>query len=80
MLNALLYEIVDIGMTTSLTTSDRERLVKKLWKLCFEYDCNWGEIIDEQLAKSLGVCGYCGKLDTELDDNGYCVSHEMSSN
>lgn len=77
MLNTLMHEIVDIGMATSLTAAQRERLLKKLWHLCWEYDCNWGEIIDAKLAKSLSVCVSCGKLDTELDEHGYCVSHQM---
>lgn len=77
MLNALMNEIVALGMTESLSVDQRERLVKILWSLCFEYDCNWGEIIDPALAESLGVCAYCGELGAELDKHGICVSHKL---
>jgi len=75
MLNALMTEIVDLGMTASLTVEQHESLLKILWRLCREYDCNWGEIIDPNLAKSLGVCAYCGERNTELDEYGHCNNH-----
>ncbi len=75
LLNELLAEAVDLGLLDPISDQQRERLTKKLWSLCREYDCNWGEIIDIPLSEKLGVCRYCGELSTELDENGYCNNH-----
>jgi len=72
MLNAVLKEMVELGMVDGLSQQQRERLIKKLWNVCWNYDCNWGEIIDARLARQLGVCRSCGKLATELDEEGSC--------
>ena len=77
LLNKVLNEVANIELLDSLSEQQRERLIKKLWGLCWEYDCNWGEIIDIPLSEKLGVCRYCGELATELDENGYCNKDQM---
>jgi hypothetical protein len=75
MLNALLNEILDLGMLAALSSEQKERLIKKLWEITWDYDRNCGEINDAKLAHEFGVCRCCGNLGTVLDDDGYAIEH-----
>lgn len=73
-LNELLHEINTLGLLTHISDESKEKLIMKLLKLCGGYDCNWGEIIDEELASLFSVCRYCRKTKPEIGKGGYCVT------
>ena len=73
MLNELTQEIISIGLLATATDEQKVKLTKKLWYLCHEYDCNWGEIIDKNLAEQLDVCCGCGVRGTPRNEQGYCT-------
>ncbi len=72
-LNEILREVIGLDMLAALSDQQVERLIRKIWELCWKYDCNWGEIIDESLAGHLGVCRSCGDRGMELNKDGYCA-------
>ena len=50
MLNSIVKTIVDLGLLENASDAQKEALTKKLWSLCWENDCNWGEIVGKDLS------------------------------
>ncbi len=74
MLAALLFELKQIGLLEVATTEQRTRLAKVLWRIRWSYDCNWGEILDTEMALLLNVCIECGTTEAALDNQAVCPS------
>jgi hypothetical protein len=74
MLNALLHGLVEIGVLSDLSEELKTSVNKLFRSACWQYDCNWGEIIDNELAVLLGTCRRCGGRSGEIDaNNGNCI-------
>ena len=74
MLNEFLHSLLEMGVLTNMSATQKTSLYKLLRSTIFNHDCNWGEIIDAELATVLGTCAYCGCRSTAISaDNGYCV-------
>lgn len=73
MLNDLLHELNDLGLLAHVSDEVKEKLIKKILSLCWKHDCNWGEIIDEELALLLSVCRYCNRIKPDIKKDGYCA-------
>jgi hypothetical protein len=72
MLNELLHGMHSLGLFANMQDDTRVNLVDKLLRTCFSHDCNWGEIIDEELAELFGVCRYCRRIRPDIKNLGYC--------
>ena len=73
LLNEFMNGIVEIGLLNGIDAERKAAVANLLHNLCWDHDCNWGEIIDVGLAKLLGTCRYChaSSKDT-IDDDGFC--------
>ncbi len=74
MLAELLSEFHQIGLFEAATSVQRTQIAKALWRLKWEYDCNWGEILNTEMAHLLKVCLHCGKTDTAINEQAVCQS------
>ncbi len=73
LLNEFIHGLVEAGPLRDLCVSNKESLSELLWHLCCKYDCNWGEIIDVDLAVELGVCSSCPTVSAQIDsEEGWC--------
>ena len=59
------------GVFKLLGTEQTQRLVVDIIRLSDQYDCNSGEILDG-LAQVVGVCEWCAKAKTDLEE-GHCA-------
>jgi hypothetical protein len=59
MLNQILHGLVDLGLLKEITAPQKRSLRKLLSSMTWDYDCNWGEIIDIDLAMLLSTCTNC---------------------
>ena len=74
MLNEALRGLVEAGVLTGISVVQKRAVRDLLWHLTCSYDCNWGEIIDADLAMLLATCACCARGATRLSpDNGHCV-------
>jgi hypothetical protein len=74
MLNQMLHGLVDSGLLQKITPPQKKSLFKLLSRMEFDYDCNWSEIIDSDLAVLLSACMNCRRDSTEIcADDGYCL-------
>ena len=74
MLNQMMHCLVDSGFFQKITPSQKKSLFKLLSRMEFDYDCNWSEIIDSDLAVLLSTCMNCRRDSTEIcADDGYCL-------
>lgn len=74
MLATMLKEFSKIGLFEIATQEQRTQIAKALWRLSRDYDCNWGEILDTEMALLLNACLYCGKTDAVLYSDGLCAA------
>ena len=73
LLNEFVNGLVGIGLLNGADAGRKAAVVDLLQKLCWRHDCNWGEIIDTDLANLLGTCRYCRGANKEpIDKDGYC--------
>jgi hypothetical protein len=73
LLNEFVNGLIKIGLLNGIDSERKVAVVDLLRKLCWRHDCNWGEIIDADLAKLLGTCMYCQGTNKEaINDDGYC--------
>ena len=79
MLNQILHALVDLYLLKEITAPQKRSLCKLLWSMTWDYDCNWDEIIDIDLALLLSTCTECGGHSAEIcPENGWCL--ECSEN
>jgi hypothetical protein len=73
MLNQILHGLVDSGLLKEITAPQKRSLRKLLSSMTWDYDCNWGEIIDIDLAMLLSTCADCRGYSAKIcPENGYC--------
>lgn len=73
LLNEFVHGLIEMGLLRDLCKKDKNSLSKLLWHLCCEHDCNWGEIIDVDLAVELGICSSCPTVSSQIDSEaGWC--------
>lgn len=74
LLNEFMKGLVDIGLMNNISNDTKASIANLLHELCYDHDCNWGEIIDIDLAMLLGCCCSCANTSEEVNPkNGYCV-------
>jgi hypothetical protein len=74
MLNEFLHGLVDCDVLKSISATQKNSIRRLLRRAVSEYDCNWPEIVDVELAVLLAACSFCRCESTEINtDNGYCV-------
>ncbi len=74
MLNEFLHSLLEMGMLTSMSATQKTSLYTLLRSTISNHDCNWDEVIDAELATVLETCAYCTCRSTAISaDNGYCV-------
>jgi len=75
MLNTMMHGLVKIRALDNMSSRQKKNICKLLWHLCCDYDCNWGEIIDTELAVLLSTCMECYKDRKIVDkETGLCVN------
>ena len=75
MLNEIVHGLVDMGVLNELSAAQRKSLCELLWRVRGEYDCNWGEIMDAELARLLKACAQCADECEEVSaDEGICAA------
>ena len=79
MLNQMVHGLIDLGILKDISATQKKGICKLLWGTCFDYDCNWPEIIDEDLAMLLATCACCGCDSAEISAGGYCVECDDSA-
>ena len=79
MLNEIVHGLVDIGVLKIMSAAQTKMLRKLLRRVHGEYDCNWNEIIDADLARLLKTCARCADESEEVGaDNGICAACQGS--
>jgi len=79
MLNEIVHGLVDIGVLKIMSAAQTKMLRKLLRRVHGEYDCNWNEIIDADLARLLKTCARCADESEEVGaDNGICAACQES--
>jgi hypothetical protein len=74
MLNEILHGLVDMGILNGISAPQKKSIRDLLWSVCIDHDCNWGEIIDVDVAVLLETCACCGSESKEISaDCGYCA-------
>jgi len=80
MLNEILHGLVDIGVLKDLSPEQKRSIRKLLWRVRGKHDCNWGEIIDVDLAVLLSTCTDCACDSEEISaETGCCVKCDRES-
>jgi len=73
MLNEVLRGLIDIGVLRDITADQKKSICTLLWNIRGDYDCNWSEIIDVELAVHLATCALCANNSVQIRAaNGYC--------
>jgi hypothetical protein len=73
MLNQILHGLVNLGLLKEITAPQKRSLGELLWSMTWDYDCNWDEVIDIDLAMLLSTCNHCGDHSAKIcPENGYC--------
>ncbi|GAB3358698.1 hypothetical protein GCM10027566_23660 [Arachidicoccus ginsenosidivorans] len=70
MLNEVIKSLKEIGIFNKLTRTDSRALLKAVFGVGYQYDCNPGEIL-EDIAEEFDVCYSCLTFDVPLRD-GIC--------
>jgi len=70
MLNEVLKSIKEIGIFKKLDKTETRDLLKAIFDVSYQYDCNPGEIL-EDIAEEFEVCYSCLTFDLPLQD-GLC--------
>ena len=74
MLNTMLHGLAKIRVLEGMSSRQKKGLCKLLWHLRGDYDCNWYEIIDSELAVLLNTCLECGQDPVKVDtETGLCA-------
>jgi molybdopterin/thiamine biosynthesis adenylyltransferase len=73
MLNQVVHGLVDIGVLRNISAAQKKSIRALLWSIRGDYDCNWPEIIDAELAVHLATCVLCASDSAQINaSNGYC--------
>ena len=79
MLNEIVHGLVDMGVLNIMSAAQTKMLRKLLRRVRGEYDCNWSEIMDAELAKLLKTCARCADESEEVSaDYGICAACQGS--
>jgi hypothetical protein len=74
MLYGSLHGLVRTGILKDIPATQKRFICDLVRSAVYEYDCNWPEIIDVDLAVLLAACAHCNCESTEINaDNRYCV-------
>lgn len=74
MLNTMVHGLGEMGVLSAMSAAQRKSLCNLLWHVCWDYDCNWHEIMDAALARLLKTCADCGRESEEVSaDHGLCA-------
>jgi hypothetical protein len=74
MLNEILHGLVEMGILNDMSGAQKKSIRDLLWGVCIDHDCNWGEIIDIEVAVLLETCACCGSGSKKISaDSGYCA-------
>ena len=74
MLNGFLHGLVENGILKDISATQKKSICDLVRSAVYEYDCNWPEIIDVELAVLLAACTCCSCESTEINaDSGECV-------
>jgi hypothetical protein len=77
MLNEILHGLVEAGILKDISRPQKKCIGKLMWHTVFQYDCNWPEIIDVELAELLEICTCCAGDSEEVSaEYGYCARCE----
>jgi hypothetical protein len=77
MLNEFLHGLVKIGVLKEISSAQRRSIRQLLSHAVHQYDCNWGEVIDVDLAQLLKMCACCRCTSRKVSAKyGYCARCE----
>ena len=80
MLNGFLHGLVENGILKDISDTQQKSICDWVRSAVFEYDCNWPEIIDVELAVLLAACTGCSCESTEINaDSGECVRCDQAT-
>jgi hypothetical protein len=75
LLNGFIHGLLENGILKDISATQKSSICDLVRNAAYEYDCNWPEIIDVELAVFLDACACCRCETTEISaDSGYCVT------
>jgi len=75
MLNEVMHGLVALGVLNEMSAAQRKSLSELLWRVRGEYNCNWSEVLDADLARLLKTCARCADECEEVSANdGICAA------
>jgi hypothetical protein len=73
MLNEFLHRLAEMGILKDISAAQKRSICDFLLSTSNDYDCNWEEIVDVEIAVTLETCAYCSRASTAISaETGYC--------
>ncbi len=72
MLNDVLCTAKDMNIFETIGREKARKFALEIIKISRQYDCNYGEILDNNVGQEVGICYCCLAETDDIDDDGLC--------